>query len=206
MCDFPSWIETEDGKNWFLVDRDVVVGMENKKFEFWVDALGHSAIEKLFGVKGKHKEGREGLPPEFEQAIRDGKCNRMAKVDPSNAYRFVRDLLPFHPLEGEINGHLHLNGNTNLTSLPSNMKVNGNLNLTDCTGLTEIPPDLEVMGWADFSGCTGLTTIPETIKVWGTVYISRTITHIKCKDGSLIPVNPNNVTVALKRCQINVTK
>jgi hypothetical protein len=94
VCDFPSWIIDKQGKAHWLVDHDIEQAIEDGKLSSWLDATGHSALEKVLGVKGKHKEGREGLPDGFASDIRSGKCNRMARVDPQQAIRNVLDLCP----------------------------------------------------------------------------------------------------------------
>ena len=60
----------------------------------WKNATGHSAIEKVLGVRGEHLEGREGLPEAFANAIKRGECNKMAKVELKQTLTHVRDLVP----------------------------------------------------------------------------------------------------------------
>lgn len=94
MCEVPSWIEAEEtGVAWFLVDKDIERAMEDGKLKNWEDVIGHSAIEKLFGVKGNPKEGADGLPEAFREAIATGQCDRMIRVDPGTALRNIGHLL-----------------------------------------------------------------------------------------------------------------
>lgn len=79
MCEFPSWIQTEDGEVLFLVDKDVEALIECGKITCWEDGIGHSAIEKMTGKTGLHKE-QSGLPYEVIEAIRAGLCTKMAKA------------------------------------------------------------------------------------------------------------------------------
>ena len=79
MCEFPSWIQTPDGKVHFLVDKDVKACVENGQFKNWEDAIGHNAIEKVLGVEGEHQV-RVDPPLEVLRAMALGKMNRMAKA------------------------------------------------------------------------------------------------------------------------------
>ena len=99
MCEFPSWIKDAKGQSHWLTDKDInkairagVLAAPND--DPWKNATGHSAIEKVLGVKGEHMEGREGLPSGFAQDIRLGKCNKMAQVEAGEAVKNVLDLLP----------------------------------------------------------------------------------------------------------------
>ena len=133
MCEFPSWIVTPDGKAHFLLDRDIKQAVDDEALPSWDDATGHSAIEMVLGVKGKHVEGREGLPVEFASAIRAGQCNRMARVEPVQAIKHVMDLLPpgLELWGDEYSGSLDLRGCT----LPEGLKLPakcGSLYLSGC--------------------------------------------------------------------------
>ena len=99
MCEFPSWIKDAKGKDYWLTDKDVNKAIRSGVLDApnddpWKNATGHSAIEKVLGVSGKHCEGRRGLPSGFEQDIRLGKCNKMAKVALIETLKNVGDLVP----------------------------------------------------------------------------------------------------------------
>jgi hypothetical protein len=72
MCEFISWIE-KDKKVYFLTDKDV----EAKGWEF-VDSVGHSAIEKFYGVTGKHREIPNAFPP--KEVIAEFNKGHMVKL------------------------------------------------------------------------------------------------------------------------------
>lgn len=83
MCDCPSWIETEDKRNLFVTDSDVVSFHENQpgtEAIDWNDCCGHSFIQKVYGkqINSKNIEGFP-CPPEIETALREGKMNRMLR-------------------------------------------------------------------------------------------------------------------------------
>lgn len=75
MCDFPSWKEsgTEIA---YLTDEEA-----KEHFLRAIDAVGHSAIEKVFPKtrRWKNKEMVQGdcVPKEFVKAIHGGKCRWM---------------------------------------------------------------------------------------------------------------------------------
>ena len=75
MCDFPSWIEEDDGTVLFLTDKD----LEERNIPP-VDGVGHDAIRKVFpGIKGVDKEGFS-CPPEIAKAVNAGKMQKMMRV------------------------------------------------------------------------------------------------------------------------------
>ena len=99
MCHFVSWIHEKKGtvnRIWFLTDKDVMdaEGTKDPSLISWYDYVGHHAIEKLFGVKGLHKEldkyvgykrpGERGVPMRIPavvaKAIRAGKMNLLMKA------------------------------------------------------------------------------------------------------------------------------
>ena len=82
MCDFPSWKIDKNGKAWWLTDKDVERCIEDGKFKRWEDAIGHSAIEKVYGVEGTRLQGPDGLPDGFKADIKSGRCNQMIMADP----------------------------------------------------------------------------------------------------------------------------
>ena len=96
MCDFPSWITDSKSKVWFATDADIKSAMEDKRIsDSWDDAVGHAALEKMFGVKGDHGEGIRNIPPEVADLINGGKCWKMAKVNgwtPEN-WRDIQEFL-----------------------------------------------------------------------------------------------------------------
>ena len=99
MCEFPSWIKDAQGKEHWLTDKDVTKAIREGVLaapndDPWKNATGHSAIEKVLGVKGTHMEGKEGIPSGFKLDISRGACNKMAQVEPVEALKNVGDLLP----------------------------------------------------------------------------------------------------------------
>ena len=96
MCDFPSWITDNKGKVWFTTDADIKAAMEDKRIsDSWDDAVGHNALEKMFGIKGDHGEGIRNIPPEIADLINGGKCWKMAKVNgwTPEIWRDIQDFL-----------------------------------------------------------------------------------------------------------------
>jgi hypothetical protein len=141
------------GKAHWMVDADIVAAIEDGKLKSWDDATGHHALEKVFGIIGTHKEGRDGLPDGFASDIKSGRCNRMARVEPSHALKFVPDLLP--PglrLWGEkVAGDLDLRG-CDLKGITLPTSVGGGLDFSGCD-LNGITLPTSVGGGLDFSGC-----------------------------------------------------
>src|SRR6056297_2693841 len=185
MCHFPSWIIDSDGQVHWLTDKDI----RNSDMADWNDSTGHHAITKILGVKGKHMEGRKGLPKGFAADIRSGRCNRMAQVDLGQTIENVMDLMPpgfkwetdgnltlydctALPEGLKVGGYLNLYGCTALTALPEGLKVGGYLNLYTCISLTALPEGLKVGGWLDLRGCTSLAALPEGLKVGGWLDLS----------------------------------
>src|SRR6056297_1834688 len=167
MCHFPSWIIDSDGQVHWLTDKDI----RNSDMADWNDSTGHHAITKILGVKGKHMEGRKGLPKGFAADIRSGRCNRMAQVDLGQTIENVMDLMP-PGFRWETDGSLNLDGCPALTALPEGLEVGGYLNLSRCTSLTALPEGLEVGGDFYLSGCTALTALPEGLEVGGDFYLN----------------------------------
>ena len=78
MCDFPSWIIDDNGKAWWLTDKDIERHYENLGKEIdWRDNVGHHAIKKILGIDGEHKEGFDNLPKGLISDIRSGKMTKM---------------------------------------------------------------------------------------------------------------------------------
>jgi len=76
MCEFPSWTE-KNGEVYFLTDKDVAERESDlSRQKEPADYVGHSAIEIVFKVQGKNKEGFP-CHPGVARAIRDGKMNRL---------------------------------------------------------------------------------------------------------------------------------
>ena len=89
MCEFPSWIEDNDGKVWFLTDKDIERYHENTTNEIcWQDFVGHSGIKKVFGINGKHIEGFENMPDKIVSAIKSGKMKKIMKTAMLNKIEF----------------------------------------------------------------------------------------------------------------------
>ncbi|MBU6247115.1 MAG: hypothetical protein KGN77_05110 [Xanthomonadaceae bacterium] len=168
MCEFPSWIVDKNGKPHWLVDKDIEAAIEDGKFpKGWVDATGHSAIEIVLGVKGEHREGREGLPTGLASDIRSGRCNRMARVEPKHALKYVPDLLPpgLQLFGSQHEGDLDLRG-CDLKGITLPTSVGGWLYLRGCD-LKGITLPTSVGGWLDLSGCDlkGIT-LPTSVGGW----------------------------------------
>jgi hypothetical protein len=163
VCEFPSWIVEPDGTCRFLVDRDIKAAIEDGKLDSWDDATGHSAIEKVFGYKGEHKEGRKGLPEEFANAIKSGLCNRMARVEPEQAVKHVYDLLPKDlQLWGKTyTGSLDLRHSILPEGLKLPDKVSGSLYLSHST----LPKDLKLPNKISGSLYLNNSTLPEGLKL-----------------------------------------
>src|SRR5512139_2059611 len=81
MCEFPSWIETDDGEVHFLTDRAIakLVKMEGKSSD-WTDYIGHESIRNNLAIKGGRDCESVSLPHEIQSAIEAGKMKRMAKA------------------------------------------------------------------------------------------------------------------------------
>ena len=80
MCEFPSWIQTDNGNVIFLTDQDVQALLDDDKITCWEDGVGHSAIEKTTDKRGRHFEIGSPIPYEVMTAIRSGDMARMAKA------------------------------------------------------------------------------------------------------------------------------
>ncbi len=77
MCDFPSWIETNDGTAVFLTDKDID-SCDGMAVDY--DCIGHHAIRKIYPkIKG---DDREGFPchPDVAKEIIAGKMRQMMKI------------------------------------------------------------------------------------------------------------------------------
>ena len=74
----------------------------------------------------------------------------------------------------KVGGSLHLYGCTSLTSLPDNLKVNGTLDLEGCTSLTSLPDNLSVNEDLNLWGCTNLTSLPKNLSVEWNLDIRKT--------------------------------
>ena len=73
MCDFPSWIKTEDNEIIYLTDEDIR-DMEGE------DSIGHHAIRKVYpGLGGEDCEGFP-CPPEIVKAINRGDMDKMMHI------------------------------------------------------------------------------------------------------------------------------
>ena len=78
MCDFISWLEDSKGVLHYLTDKECFIdGVLNPILEGCKDndIIGHGAIEKFYGIKGKHVEIRdfwklEELPTEIADLVR----------------------------------------------------------------------------------------------------------------------------------------
>jgi len=57
---------------------------------------------------------------------------------------------------------------TNVTSLPNNLRIYGNLYLVN-TLITSLPDNLEVEGWLDITN-TKITSLPDDLEVVGKIY------------------------------------
>lgn len=93
MCDFPSWIEDEDGNIHYLTDKDINKYLRLHPDKTWKDMIGHSAIKEVLGVEGKHKEGFPCPPLPF---------NEMKKMMEVGGYKtiFVNADGDFHREDG----------------------------------------------------------------------------------------------------------
>ena len=80
MCDFPSWIQTDDGEVIFLADSDVQALIDDGKIASFEDGVGHSAIEMTTDKRGVHFELGHPIPYEVMTAVRSGSMSRMAKA------------------------------------------------------------------------------------------------------------------------------
>ena len=78
MCDFISWLEDSKGVLHYLTDKECFIdGVLSPILEGCKDndIIGHGAIEKFYGIKGKHVEIREfwkleKLPTEIADLVR----------------------------------------------------------------------------------------------------------------------------------------
>jgi hypothetical protein len=81
MCEFVSWVEHED-KLYYLTANllNTKEGRDLKKFlatAYYEDIKGHGAIERYFGIKGKHHEctdfsSTQNFPDEIVKALQAG--------------------------------------------------------------------------------------------------------------------------------------
>ena len=101
MCDFPSWIKDANGVCHWLTDAAVAAAIDGGLIDVytgkqmtWEDAVGHHAIEQIYGATGKHLEGRSGLPEKFAADIAAGKCSRLLMAGRDTAVVNVPDLVP----------------------------------------------------------------------------------------------------------------
>ena len=120
MCEFPSWIE-KDGEVYFLTDKDVAERESDlSRQKEPADYVGHSAIEIVFKVQGKNKEGFP-CHPGVARAIRDGKMNRLM------------DLGGYKKISINKNGQLHCTDGPAIERLNGTKKwyLNGQLHRTD---------------------------------------------------------------------------
>lgn len=76
MCCFPSWIKTEDEKCFWNIDA--LLDQHRIKY---LDGVGHSAVEKVWKVRGQHVEGLEKIPAEFVKDIQAGRCVNMMRAE-----------------------------------------------------------------------------------------------------------------------------
>ena len=82
MCDFPSWIEVDDGTVLFLTDKDA----RDNSIDY-IDAVGHHGIRKAFPqAAGKDCEWFP-CPPGIASAINRGKMNEIMR---SAGIKYVR--------------------------------------------------------------------------------------------------------------------
>ena len=144
MCEFPSWIETDDGTVLFLTDKDIA----NLSHKAVNDCCGHSALREIFpNAAGRDREGWP-CPPVIAQAIAKGQMTAMARAGGITEVKVNRK---GQPLLLSAGGDLDLCG---LTSLPATAKLSagGNLYLS---GLKSLPAtaklsaggDLYLSGW-----------------------------------------------------------
>ena len=169
MCEFPSWIIDKTGKAHWLTDHDITQAMEDGKLpKGWIDSTGHSALEQILGVKGEHKEGREGLPEGFASDIRASKCNRMARVEPRHALKFVPDLLPpgLQLFGVKVEGDLDLRG-CDLKGITLPTSVGGGLDLEGAKNV-KLPVGLTIGGHLDLTS-SDVESLPHGFKIKGAI-------------------------------------
>ena len=78
MCQFPSWVEQDDGTVLFLTDKDISRLPGSKQGH---DAIGHTSVRTIYPkAGGKDVEGWEKCPAVIRKAIRAGKMQRLAKA------------------------------------------------------------------------------------------------------------------------------
>jgi len=76
MCDFPSWIEEQNGRILFVTDAD----LEHFAPEEQYDAVGHDGIRRIFpGTWGNEGEGFP-CPPVIAREIRRGTMRRLMRL------------------------------------------------------------------------------------------------------------------------------
>ena len=73
MCDFVSWISV--GRKLYWLEDDMI---EAKGWDF-ENSIGHSAIEKYYGITGIHKEGWRKIPIQIARSVNSGHMDKMAK-------------------------------------------------------------------------------------------------------------------------------
>ena len=79
MCDFPSWIETDDGAIHYLTDKDAEWFLLSSEPPTMNDMTGHSGIRLAYpGLGGTDREGFP-CPDEIMAAIRAGKMDEIAE-------------------------------------------------------------------------------------------------------------------------------
>lgn len=81
MCEPISWIE-RDNKFYYNTDKENEILVQ--KGSSWDDTLGHSAIEKLWEITGKHLQNPVGantpkIPNEIWDALVEGRFNKTLK-------------------------------------------------------------------------------------------------------------------------------
>ena len=78
MCDFPSWIEKENGEAVFLIDKDAKALMRKHGGQM-KDYVGHQPLRELLGAKGRECE-KVSIHPDVALAIMGGKMKVLAKA------------------------------------------------------------------------------------------------------------------------------
>ena len=74
MCEFMSWISVGKKLYWF---EDDIIEAKGMAFE---DAIGHSVIEKYYGITGVHHESWQKVPMQIAKRINDGYMDKMART------------------------------------------------------------------------------------------------------------------------------
>ncbi|HUX17186.1 MAG TPA: hypothetical protein VMW52_11985 [Phycisphaerae bacterium] len=155
MCQFPSWIETDDKHVLFLTDND----LSNPALADLVphDCCGHTAIRRVYpGAAGRDCE-QFPCPPAIVAALRAGKLAKIMAVGGVTECRVTDDGLPLVLSAG---GNLYLRG---LKTLPANAKLSAGSYL-DLGGLTKLPANAKLTA----GGCLylgGLTKLPTGAKL-----------------------------------------